>query len=535
LSASVSNSSMMLAGFGAPGAATAAGALAGQKGAAVGAAAGFEALLGAMLGQTQDIAGVAINTGAAGATAVDAAGDTKDSKDDKAGGGATDSADATPTQGQVQPDAALLAGLVIPQPAIPIVQTTKTETATTGAAPPASPPAAAQAMAAAATPQPPVSKAATTQVAANNDSPTTNFFAPQAPVTSTPVPPATTQEPATDTTAPQVAAQAKVSDALQAATLPQAKPADAPPQVSTPAAQPAAVVAVAQAQASPQAQAQTLGQIQAPASVQAPAPVQALAAEALAVPATATAPAAKDDSAKADGSKAEPSDALDAAAKPGKAASPAPAQSAAGAVQHQAAGATPDDIAVRREAKADIAAPEADTDTAQAAGSSGPSQTAQTHETQTATAVVRGAPETVAHLAAQIVKKLDGRSTRFDVALDPIGLGHVNVRVEIGAEGRMSAQLAFDNPQAAAELRARANDLHKALEQAGFDLSGGLSFDVASDQGRQHGRGLQQDDNGAAFRGRAFQAALSANDAADATPVALAYSRRAASGVDVRI
>lgn len=99
----------------------------------------------------------------------------------------------------------------------------------------------------------------------------------------------------------------------------------------------------------------------------------------------------------------------------------------------------------------------------------------------------------------------------------------------------MSAQLAFDNPQSAAELRSRASDLHKALEQAGFDLSGGLSFDVASDQGRQNGRGLQQDDNGAAFRGRAFQVALSANDAADAAPAAHAYSRRAASGVDVRI
>jgi flagellar hook-length control protein FliK len=521
VSASVSNSSMMLAGFGAPGAATAAGAPNGQKGAAVGAAAGFEALLGAMLGEQQDIAGVAINTGAAGAmpatqkaakVAAATADDAKAGKDGEADDAATTGADV-PAQAQVQPDASLLAGLVILQPAPPAVQTPKIETAATDAAPKAGLPA--QAVAAAATPQPPIPNAGTTEVAANDDSePATSLFAPQTPAMSPPVSAAAAPAPAATAATPQPTSHAKAPDAPQAATPSQAK-TDA---VASQASPPAAAVAVAQAQA--------------PAQTQVPSPVQAQDAAA-AMPAAARAPAAKDDIAKTAASKGEPADAIDAAAKPGKSGSPASAPAAAGAVKHQAADATPDDAVISREAKADTAAPEADTDTAQAAGSSGPAQTAQTHGAQTATAAVRGAPETVAHLAAQIVKKLDGRSTRFDVALDPVGLGHVNVRVEIGAEGRMSAQLAFDNPQAAAELRARANDLHKALEQAGFDLSGGLSFDVASDQGRQNGRGLQQDDNGAAFRGRAFQAVLSANDAADAA--APAYSRRAASGVDVRI
>jgi flagellar hook-length control protein FliK len=522
VSASVSNSSMMLAGFGAPGAATAAGAPNGQKGAAVGAAAGFEALLGAMLGEPQDIAGVAINTGAAGATpakqkaaqvATATADDAKTGKDDEADDAATTGADV-PAQAQVQPDVALLAGLVIPQAAPPAVQAPKIETAATDAAPQTGLPA--QAVAVAATPQTPLANAGTTEVAAKDHSePATSLFAPQTPSMSPPVSAAATPAPAADAAKPQPTSHAKAPDAPQAATPSQAK-TDA---VASQASPPAAAVAVAQAQA--------------PAQTQVPSPVQAQAADAAAMPAAARAPAAKDDIAKTAASKGEPADAIDAAAKPGKSGSPASAPAAAGAVKHQAADATPDDAVISREAKADTAAPEADTDTAQAAGSSGPAQTAQTHGAQTATAAVRGAPETVAHLAAQIVKKLDGRSTRFDVALDPIGLGHVNVRVEIGAEGRMSAQLAFDNPQAAAELRARANDLHKALEQAGFDLSGGLSFDVASDQGRQNGRGLQQDDNGAAFRGRAFQAVLSANDAADAA--APAYSRRAASGVDVRI
>lgn len=153
-----------------------------------------------------------------------------------------------------------------------------------------------------------------------------------------------------------------------------------------------------------------------------------------------------------------------------------------------------------------------------------------------AAVAVRGSPQTVANLAAQIAKKLDGRSTRFDVQLEPAGLGKVDVRVEIGAGGRMSAAMAFDNPQAAAELKSRSGELQRALEQAGFDISGGLSFDVASDSG-QNGRASGQDsdsNSGAAFRGRAFQAAL--DTTSDTAPASqLMFSRSSDSGVDIRI
>lgn len=160
----------------------------------------------------------------------------------------------------------------------------------------------------------------------------------------------------------------------------------------------------------------------------------------------------------------------------------------------------------------------------------------------TATAVIRGAPETVASLAADIVKKLDGQSTRFDVQLDPAGLGKVDVRIEIGAQGRLTASLTFDNPQAAAELRGRSGELHRALEQAGFDTSGGLSFTSGGDQGQsgqflaQHQQQQQQGDPGG-WRGRAFQAALDvAGEASDgAIAGSLQLQRRSDTGVDIRI
>ena len=152
-------------------------------------------------------------------------------------------------------------------------------------------------------------------------------------------------------------------------------------------------------------------------------------------------------------------------------------------------------------------------------------------------APVRATSETVANLTAQISKHLEGQSTKFEVELNPAGLGRVSVSVEIAASGKMTAAMSFDSPQAAAELRARSNDLQRALEQAGFDLSGGLSFDVAGDHGEGRGAPQQQQNDGAAWRGRAFQAVLgTAGEAVEsASSLALNYGRRSTTGVDVRI
>lgn len=171
------------------------------------------------------------------------------------------------------------------------------------------------------------------------------------------------------------------------------------------------------------------------------------------------------------------------------------------------------------------------------------SETRATAQTLTPAALtahaVRGSPETVANLAAQILKKLEGQSTRFDLELNPGGLGKVDVRLEIGANGQLTAAMTFENPQAAAELRARASELQKALEQAGFNLSGGLTFDVAGDRGQQQRQAWQDqtENNGQTFRGQAFRAALdTAGDAADAAVQgALRLRRGVTASLDLRI
>lgn len=125
--------------------------------------------------------------------------------------------------------------------------------------------------------------------------------------------------------------------------------------------------------------------------------------------------------------------------------------------------------------------------------------------------------------------------TRFDVALTPEGLGRVDVSVEIGPDGVIAARLAFDNPAAAAELRGRAQELHRLLQDAGFDTSGGLSF-ADSGAGQSQNQGFGQEGRS----GRGQPAFLGGRDLADrADEAALAQAaylqNRSSAGLDIRI
>lgn len=156
----------------------------------------------------------------------------------------------------------------------------------------------------------------------------------------------------------------------------------------------------------------------------------------------------------------------------------------------------------------------------------------------------RATPQTVALLSAQIAKSAEaGKSTRIEVQLNPEGLGKVDVKVEIKANGDIRAELSFENPIAASELRARSGELQTALERAGFDSSKTqLSFNSGSQnqngqfaqnfwnnqQQQQHQQNQQQQ---ASWKGAAFM------DLGDALiNPSLAYSATERDGgVDVRI
>ena len=93
--------------------------------------------------------------------------------------------------------------------------------------------------------------------------------------------------------------------------------------------------------------------------------------------------------------------------------------------------------------------------------------------------------EITAQLAAQISSRANAPRSAFDFALEPQGLGRVDVSLKFDSQGQLSAVLSFDNPNAAAEAKSRAADLQQALQQAGFDVGqGGLSFTSSGGQGQ---------------------------------------------------
>jgi hypothetical protein len=112
----------------------------------------------------------------------------------------------------------------------------------------------------------------------------------------------------------------------------------------------------------------------------------------------------------------------------------------------------------------------------------------------------------------------------------------VQVKIQVDRNGAVRAALTFDNPQAAADLAGRADDLRAALGQAGFDVAdNGLSFGM-SGQGNP-GAGERDADTGA-WGGRAFRnAAAGANDLLTAVNEAASRlsSASSAGGLDIRI
>jgi hypothetical protein len=146
----------------------------------------------------------------------------------------------------------------------------------------------------------------------------------------------------------------------------------------------------------------------------------------------------------------------------------------------------------------------------------------------------RATGETVSRLATQLVSHTAAKSTQFDIALEPAGLGKVDVRVQIAPDGGLTAVLAFATPHAASELRARAGELQAALQQAGFDVAdGALSFDVAGQGGRGEGQG--QADLMDAWQARTLRAFAALDETPAASLAALPFRRAGSAGLDIRI
>jgi flagellar hook-length control protein FliK len=217
------------------------------------------------------------------------------------------------------------------------------------------------------------------------------------------------------------------------------------------------------------------------------------------------------------------------------AAAPAAATAAPAVAAAPAPGAADLLAAAAREAAADTVGTEEPTPDLPPPGEGATAQTqasAATRETGVSQ-LSRATIEATAQIAAQILRRLEGRSTRFEMALTPDELGRVDVKLDIDAEGRLNARLAFDNPAAATDLRGRADELRRQLEDAGFHLAADAFEFAERDSGSSAFDRGQDARNGSS---RAFAAASRLNAEIDVAqpPRWLALSL-SPSGVDMKV
>jgi flagellar hook-length control protein FliK len=139
--------------------------------------------------------------------------------------------------------------------------------------------------------------------------------------------------------------------------------------------------------------------------------------------------------------------------------------------------------------------------------------------------------EITAQLAAQISSRATAARAAFDFALEPQGLGRVDVSLKIDSQGQLSAVLSFDNPGAAAEAKSRSGELQQALQQAGVNVGqNGLSFTSSGGQG--HGAAWREPTPTSYAQG---SVATDSTSSAPLTPSTSARSASGAGGLDITI
>ena len=93
----------------------------------------------------------------------------------------------------------------------------------------------------------------------------------------------------------------------------------------------------------------------------------------------------------------------------------------------------------------------------------------------------------VAALAVQIASKAKDGDHHFDIRLDPPDFGKIDVRLSVTSDGHAQAHIAADKPQTLDLLQRDQAVLHRALKDAGLDLSNNsLNFSL---KGQERGDG----------------------------------------------
>lgn len=143
-------------------------------------------------------------------------------------------------------------------------------------------------------------------------------------------------------------------------------------------------------------------------------------------------------------------------------------------------------------------------------------------------------PQTPAReIAINMAKNLGNGTNRFEIRLDPAELGRIDVRMELGTDGRVQAHLTVDKPETLDMLQRDARSLEKALSDAGLDMENGTLSYSMRDDGDGSGFAANRD----SAEGTSDKTPTEDELAADLAAVQHIYALKAGSGsgVDIRI
>lgn len=95
-------------------------------------------------------------------------------------------------------------------------------------------------------------------------------------------------------------------------------------------------------------------------------------------------------------------------------------------------------------------------------------------------------------IAFELARQTTDGNTRFQIRLDPLELGKIDVRLDIDASGRVTARLTVEKPETLDMMQRDQKGLERALQQAGLDgAKTSLEFSLKQNPfagGNQHGR-----------------------------------------------
>jgi flagellar hook-length control protein FliK len=134
-------------------------------------------------------------------------------------------------------------------------------------------------------------------------------------------------------------------------------------------------------------------------------------------------------------------------------------------------------------------------------------------------------------LAMEIAASAKSGKSRFEIRLDPADLGRIDVRIDVDRNGQVTSHLTVERPETLSMLRQDANQLQRALDNAGLSTgNGGLQFSLRDQSSQGQNNSDQSNPN-------AHRLIVSEEETIPAAAAGRSYGRMlgASGGVDIRI